>query len=247
MPKRLKIDVWSDIACPWCFIGKRRLETALREFPHADEVEVEWHAFQLDPAAPRVRDKSVPHNERLAKKYGVSVERAKAMNDRLVGIAAEEGLAFDFERIQPGNTFDAHRLLALAKQRGLQEALEERFMHGYLCEGAAIGDPATLLSLATDAGLDADEAQGVLASDLHARDVHGDLEAARDLGIDGVPFFRIGRYGVSGAQPAELLLTGLQRAFDELPAKLERLGEGGSADGPVCGPDGCVEEPSAPR
>jgi predicted DsbA family dithiol-disulfide isomerase len=236
MAKRLTVDVWSDIACPWCFIGKRRLEAALREFPHADEVDVHWRSFQLDPAAPRVRDKSMSHTERLAKKYGVSVERAKAMNDRLVGIAAEEGLAFDFERIQSGNTFDAHRLLHLAKQRGLQEALEERFMHGYLCEGAAIGDPATLLSLASDVGLDPDEVQSVLTGDLYTHEVRADVDAARELGVDGVPFFRIGRYGVSGAQPAQLLLTGLQRAYDELPAALEPL----SGQGASCGPDGCT-------
>jgi predicted DsbA family dithiol-disulfide isomerase len=235
MATRLKVDVWSDIACPWCFIGKRRLETALREFPYADQVEVDWHAFELDPSAPRIRDKSLSHHERIAKKYGTTPERAKAMSDRLVGIASSEGLAFDFERIQSGNTFDAHRLLSLAKQRGLQEALEERFMHAYLCEGAAIGDHDTLLRLATEVGLDVDEVQALLVSDLHAREVRADEEAARDLGIDGVPFFRIGRYGVSGAQPSELLLRGLMKAWEELPAQSVSLGDAG----PTCGPDGC--------
>lgn len=235
MAAPLKVDVWSDIACPWCFIGKRRLEAALREFPHAAEIEVEWRSFQLDPAAPRVRDKSLSHAERLAKKYGVSVERAKAMNDRLIGIAAQAGLAFDFERIQSGNTFDAHRLLHLAKRKDLQEQLEERFMHAYLCEGAAIGDQETLRGLAIDVGLDADEVQALLAGDLHARDVHTDVELARALGIDGVPFFKIGRYGISGAQPAELLLSALTRAYDERQAELEQL----AAEGPTCGPEGC--------
>jgi predicted DsbA family dithiol-disulfide isomerase len=235
MPKRLKVEVWSDIACPWCFIGKRRLETALREFPYADEVEVEWRSFELDPRAPRVRDKSLTHNERLAKKYGVTVERAQAMNERLSSVASEEGLAFDFERIQSGNTFDAHRLLHLAKDRGLQEALKERFMHAYLCEGEAIGEPEALQRLATSAGLDADEVQAVLATDQYAGEVRADQAAAQQLGVDGVPFFKIGRYGASGAQPAELLLKILDKAWGELPAPLEKL----SADGPVCGPDGC--------
>jgi predicted DsbA family dithiol-disulfide isomerase len=235
MAKRLKVEVWSDIACPWCFIGKRRLETALREFPYADEVEVEWRSFELDPRAPRVRDKSLTHNERLAKKYGMSVERAEAMNARLVGIAQEEGLAFDFERIQSGNTFDAHRLLHLAKQRGVQDQVKERFMHAYLCEGEAIGEPEALQRLATDAGLDADEVQAVLATDQFASEVRADQGAAQQLGVDGVPFFKIGRYGAAGAQPAELLLKILDKAWGELPAPLEKIG----ADGPVCGPDGC--------
>jgi len=235
MPKRLKVEVWSDIACPWCFIGKRRLETALREFPHGDEVEVEWRAFELDPRAPRVRDKSLSHNERLAKKYGVSVERAEAMNARLTGVASEEGLAFDFDRIQSGNTFDAHRILHLAKERGVQDPVKERFMHAYLCEGEAIGEPDTLQRLATDAGLDADEVHALLATDQYAAEVRADQGAAHQLGVDGVPFFKIGRYGASGAQPAELLLKILDKAWSELPAPLERV----SADGPVCGPDGC--------
>jgi predicted DsbA family dithiol-disulfide isomerase len=200
---------------------------------------VEWHAFELDPGAPRIRDTSLSYAERIAKKYGVSPDRAKAMGDRLTGIAATEGLAFDFERIRSGNTFDAHRLLSLAKQRGLQEALEERFMHAYLCEGAAIGEQETLLGLATDVGLDVDEAQGLLATDLHAREVRADEEAARELGIDGVPFFRIGRYGVSGAQASEVLLSGLMKAWDELPAQPVSLGTDGPTRGPTCGPDGC--------
>ena len=235
MSPRLQIDVWSDIACPWCYIGKRRLEAALREFPHADQVAVQWRSFQLDPRAPRVHDKSLGHNERLAKKYGVTVERAQAMNDRLKGVAAEEGLDFDFGRIQSGNTFDAHRLLHLAKARGLQDQVEERFMHAYLCEGEAIGDPETLQRIAVDAGLDPEAVQALLATDQFAADVRADQREAGSLGVDGVPFFRIGRYGAAGAQPAQLLLQILERAWSELPKPLERVG----ADGSVCGPDGC--------
>jgi predicted DsbA family dithiol-disulfide isomerase len=235
MAKRLQVDVWSDIACPWCFIGKRRLETALREFPHADEVEVTWRAFELDPSAPRIRDRAVSHTERLAKKYGVSIERARAMHARLADVARAEGIEFDFERIQSGNTFDAHRLLQLAHVRGVQDQVKERLLHAYLCEGEAIGDADTLRRLAADAGLDAEEASELLASDQYASEVRAEERAAHELGIDGVPFFRIGRYGVSGAQPSELLLQVLEKAYSELPAPLERI----TADGPVCGPDGC--------
>lgn len=240
MAKRLQVDVWSDIACPWCFIGKRRLESALREFAHADEVELTWRAFELDPSAPRVRDRALSHSERLAKKYGVSVERAQAMSARLVGVARDEGLAFDFERIQSGNTFDAHRLLHLAHARGIQDQVKERLLHGYLCEGEAIGEADTLLRLARDAGLDADEASELLASDLYGPEVRADERTAQQLGIDGVPFFRIGRYGVAGAQPAEVLLRVLDTAFSELPAKLELVVAGPTAEGDVCGPDGCA-------
>jgi len=236
MQSRLQIDVWSDIACPWCYIGKRRLETALREFVHADETQVLWRAFELDPQAPPVRDKSLSHTERLAKKYGMTVERARTVSARLTSVAADEGLAFDFERIQSGNTFDAHRLLHLAHERGLQDAVKERFMHGYLCEGEAIGERETLQRLATDAGLDSDETAALLATDLYANEVRADQSTAHQLGIDGVPFFRIGRYGVAGAQPAELLLSTLHKAWDELPAALKRVE---ASDGPVCGPDGC--------
>ena len=233
MAKRLQVDVWSDIACPWCFIGKRRFETALREFTHSDEVEVTWRAFELDPSAPRIRDRSLSHAERLAKKYGMSLERAKAANARLIDVARGEGLAFDFDRIQSGNTFDAHRLLHLAHVRGIQDQVKERLLHAYLCEGEAIGDPDALQRLATDAGLDAGEVSALLASDLYASEVREEQRAAHQLGIDGVPFFRIGRYGVSGAQSAELLLQVLDKAYGELPVQLE------VEEGAMCRPDGC--------
>jgi predicted DsbA family dithiol-disulfide isomerase len=238
MRSRLVIDVWSDIACPWCYIGKRRLETALREFVHAEETQVVWRAFELDPRAPRVRDASLSHTERLAKKYGMTVERARAVSDRLTSVAADEGLAFDFERIRSGNTFDAHRLLHLAHERGVQDQVKERFMHAYLCEGEAIGEPQTLQRLATDAGLDPEEAHALLSTDLYADAVRAQQAQAHQLGVDGVPFFRIGRYGVAGAQPAELLLSTLHKAWDELPAALQRL-PASDADAAVCGPDGC--------
>jgi predicted DsbA family dithiol-disulfide isomerase len=237
MAKVLPIDVWSDIACPWCYVGKRRLESALTQFPHADQVEVTWHAFELDPSAPAQRDTQQSYAERIAKKYGSGVARAKEMVDRMLGIAAADGLAFDFEHIRPGNTFNAHRLLELAKRHGLQGQLKERLFQGYLSEGAAIGDPETLLRLATEVGLPVEEVQAVLSSDAHAAEVRADEAEARALGVDGVPFFVIGgRYAVAGAQPAELLLQALTQAWNELPESVERLSV---EQGAVCGPDGC--------
>jgi predicted DsbA family dithiol-disulfide isomerase len=233
----IKIDIWSDIACPWCYIGKRRLEGALRRFAHAGDVVTTWHAFELDPSAPAVRD-AQSYVARLAKKYGIGVPQAQGMIDRMVRLAAGEGLPFDFERIRPGNTFKAHRLLHLAKLRGLQDALKERLLRGYLSEGEPIGEDAALLRLATEVGLDADEVQSVLSSDLYADDVRADQNEARTLGVDGVPFFVIGnRYAVAGAQPEELLVQALTRAWDELPEAPERL----EGDGAVCGPDGCAD------
>jgi predicted DsbA family dithiol-disulfide isomerase len=154
---------------------------------------------------------------------------------RMVETAAQDGLAMDFEHIRPGNTFDAHRLLHLAKQRGRQDALEERLFAAYLCEGQPIGEPDVLLKLAEQAGLDVDEAQAVLATDTYAKEVRSDIAHARTLGVTGVPFFVVGEhYGVAGAQSPETLLAVLTRWWDETPdLSLE-------AQGPVCGPEGCV-------
>src|ERR1700742_319753 len=137
MAKTLTVDVWSDIACPWCYIGKRRFETALAQFGQRDSVVLHWRSFELDPSAPAQRDNAQPYAERLAKKYGSSVAQAEQRIDHITELAAAEGLPFDFERIRPGNTFNAHRLLHLARERGLQPALKERFLRGYLTEGVA--------------------------------------------------------------------------------------------------------------
>ena len=235
MAKQLSLQIWSDIVCPWCYVGKRRLEAALARFPHRAAVSVSWRAFELDSSAPAVRDHE-PYAQRLARKYGGSAAQAQTMIDRMVGIAKADGLDFDFSRARPGNTFDAHRLLHLAHGRGKQDALKERLFRGYLSEGEAIGDRATLAKLADDVGLDADEVQAVLASDQFAREGRADEAAARAIGVDGVPFFVIAdRYAVAGAQPADLLLSALTKAWSELP-ELEQLE---SSAHELCGPDGC--------
>jgi predicted DsbA family dithiol-disulfide isomerase len=234
--KKLRLDVWSDIACPWCYVGKRRLEAALARFPQRDAVEVVWRAFELDPSAPRERERTVSYAERIAKKYGSSVADAEGMITRMSDVARADGLDFHFEKIRPGNTFDAHRVLHLAADRGRQDAVKERFLRGYMTEGEAIGDPEVLVRLAAEAGLDAEEVRAALADDAYAREVRTDEAEASDLGIRGVPFFVIGgRYAVSGAQPAELLLRALVQAWSELEAKPVPL-----AEGAACGPDGCV-------
>lgn len=231
---QLRIDVWSDIACPWCYVGKRRLESALRSFPHAQDVEVVWHAFELDPGAPKERDPRVSHVERLAKKYGMSVEQASKNSARLVDTAREEGLAFDFQHIRSGNTFDAHRLVHLGHRHGRQDAIKERFLRAYLEQGQLMSDHGTLLRLAVEVGLPEGEVADVLASDQFTEEVRADEQQARELGITGVPCFVLdGRYAVSGAQPPQTLLDALNQAWSEREPKQE------FAEGALCGPDGC--------
>lgn len=233
---KLRIDIWSDIACPWCYVGKRRLEQALEQFPHKRDVDIVWRAFELDPSAPRVRDGSQTYAERLANKYGTLPAQAQGMIDRMVDTAAADGLELRFDRIRPGNTFDAHRLLHLAHEHGTQDALKERMLRAYMTEGQAIGERDVLVSLARDAGLDDQEVRDLLDGDRCAEEVRQDEALARELGINGVPFFVLaGRLAVSGAQPASVLLAALERAWSALhePA-LETF-----AEGAACGPDGC--------
>ncbi len=234
MAKKLAVEIWSDIACPWCYVGKRRHEQALARFPHADQVSVRYRAFQLDPSAPAVDDGSLTHAERLARKYGVTTAQAQTMTDRLVSTAAQDGLEMNFGILKTGNTFDAHRVLQLARERGLGAELKERLLRAYFCEGARLGEHAELLRLASEVGLEPDEVQAVLSSDQYEREVRADQAQARSYGISGVPFFVIGRYGVSGAQPAELLLEALTKAWDEAPDELHS-----PASGALCDAEGC--------
>lgn len=231
----LPIHVFSDIACPWCYVGKRRLEAALARFEHREAVTLTWRSFELDPSAPRVSEGGLSYADRLAKKYGVPIPQAEAMLQRMTDTAKADGIEMRFDLIKPGNTFDAHRLLHLAGERKRQDELKERFFRAYFTEGEAIGDTAVLQRLATEAGLDADEVASVLQSDSYAYEVRTDQQQARSSGISGVPFFIIGRYGVSGAQPADLLLEVLGKAWAELPQAEETI----AGDGATCGPDGC--------
>jgi len=237
---KLRIEVWSDIACPWCYVGKRRLEAALARFPHRAEVEVVWRAFELDPAAPRERARDVSYAARLARKYGSTVAEAEARIARTTQVAAAEGLDFRFDRVRSGNTFDANRVVHMAGERGVQDAVKERLLRAYMTEGEPIGDPATLARLAGEAGLDADEVRVALAGDACAEEVRRDEQEAAELGIDGVPFFVFGgRYAISGAQPADVLLRALTLTWQETSAVTVPSDAAADADSPACGPDGC--------
>ncbi|MQA04528.1 MAG: DsbA family oxidoreductase [Streptosporangiales bacterium] len=210
----MRIEIWSDIVCPWCAIGKAQLEAALAEFEHADGVDVVWRSFELDPGAPAVREGD--YAAMLASKYGTSLAGGQAMIARMTEAAADAGLGFDLERARPGNSFDAHRLAHLAADHGRQSAVVQRLMRGYLSEGEAIGDPATLLRLAADAGLEPDQVRDTLDSDAYADAVRAEEHEALELGVTAVPLFLLDRrLAIPGAQPVEMMLQALRRATRE--------------------------------
>jgi predicted DsbA family dithiol-disulfide isomerase len=207
------VEIWSDVVCPWCYIGKRRFEEAASRFEHADDLEVVWRSFELDPHAPPERTgDAVAH---LARKYGVTREKAQAMEDSVTRTAAKVGLEYHLDRARRGNTFDAHRLLHLAGDRGVQGELKERLLAAYFTDGEPIGDRATLARLAIEAGLDAVEVHDVLEGDAYSEAVRRDERLATGLGATGVPFFVFGRAAaVGGAHSPEILLEALGHAWD---------------------------------
>jgi predicted DsbA family dithiol-disulfide isomerase len=213
----MQVEIWSDVVCPWCYLGKRHFEQALERFPHRDEVEVIYRSFELDPSAPPgVTALTV---EVLASKYGLGLEQAREAQRQMEQRAAQAGLTFHMEDLRSGNTRDAHRLLQLARARGRQAELAERLHRAYFTDQASIFDHPSLAGFAADAGLDRDEALVVLASGEYGEAVDADEEVARSFGVSGVPFFVIDRrYGISGAQPAETIAAVLDRVWAETEA-----------------------------
>ena len=210
----LTVEIWSDVVCPWCYIGKRRFEAALEGFEHRDEVTVLWRSFELDPEA--ARETVGTATERLAGKYGMSIERAMELHAEMTERAAGEGLEYHLDKARGGNTFDAHRMIHLAATYGHQAAAKERLLRAYFTEAEDITVWDTLVRLMGEVGVDADEAREALRLDRFAEDVREDEALAVQLGIQGVPFFVFDRrYGISGAQPSELLLGALERTWDE--------------------------------
>ncbi|MFJ6831001.1 DsbA family oxidoreductase [Streptomyces sp. NPDC091209] len=235
----MRVEIWSDIACPWCYVGKARFEKALDAFPHRDEVEVVHRSFELDPG--RAKGDIQPVLTMLTKKYGMSEAQARAGEENLGTQAAAEGLAYRTRDRDHGNTFDMHRLLHLAKARGRQDELIGLFYRANFAEERTVfGDDERLVELAVAAGLDTDEARRVLADPTaYADDVRADEREAAELGANGVPFFVLDRtYGVSGAQPAEVFAQALAQAWGERPQLTLIQDEG--ADAEACGPDGCA-------
>lgn len=234
----MRIEIWSDVVCPWCYVGKRRLETALAGFEHADDVEVVYRSFELDPSAPE-------HGHELstgviARKYGRSEAEMRQMQQQLTDLAAEEGLAFRLFETVHTNTVDAHRLLHLALETGgpaRQRELKEALLSAYFEQARNVGDHDVLTEIAVAAGLDEARVRGVLASQEYADAVAADIAQARAYGASGVPFFVVDqKYGVSGAQSAEVFAQVLRQAWADAHPVLQTVG----GDAEACGPDGCA-------
>ena len=235
----MKVEIWSDVVCPWCYVGKRHFEEALAGFPHRDDVSVEWRSFELDPSSPPVVDASM--SQILQRKYGMSAEQADETNARMTALAAGVGLEYHLDRVQAGNTFDAHRLIHLAASHGRGDAMKERLLAAYFTEARAIGDRDTLLALGVEVGLDSSEVERVLDSDDFAIEVRNDEARAVALGANGVPFFVIDEaIGVSGAQPVEVLAGALEQAWAASHPVAMVAGDGPAGDGAACSDGACT-------
>ncbi|MGD0881571.1 MAG: DsbA family oxidoreductase [Acidimicrobiales bacterium] len=209
----MKIEIWSDVVCPWCYIGKRNLEAALAEFAHADRVTVEWRSFELDPTTPERVGLSM--DEALERKYGMSPDEASSANRHMTELAAKVGLDYHLDRVQIGNTFNAHRLIHLAGTVGSAGGMKERLLAAYFTEGRSVSDPQELAELAAEVGLDPARTAEVLEGDEFAAEVRADEARATELGCTGVPFLVIDeRMAIPGAQPPDVILRLLGRVWD---------------------------------
>lgn len=234
----MKVEIWSDVMCPFCYIGKRKFEKALNEFEGKENIEIVWKSFQLDPST--VTDPSLSTIDHLAEKKGWSKEQAKETTAHVSNIAKQVGLDFHFDKAVVANSFDAHRLSHLAKKHGKQNDLEEKLFSAYFTEGKNTADHDTLSQIAIEIGLDKNEVNDLLKSELYADKVEEDIDQAQQIGVRGVPFFVLDRkYAVSGAQEPDAFLQALTRAYGEHQKAnpLQQLHTEGSAD--ACGPDGC--------
>ncbi len=219
----MKIEIWSDFACPWCALGLYRLDAARAQFEHGDAISVVHRAFELDPRAPAQRTLGMA--EAVGKKYGYSAEQVEAGHHRLTALGSEVGMEFHFDRVQLGNTFAAHRLAQSSMGSGHEDALVKGLFAAHFTDGRLLSDPEVLLDVAERAGLEADHARAVIDSDAFATEVRADEAAAHELDVTGVPFFLInGRWPIPGAQDVETMLRILQRAWDRTEAP---VGDGG--------------------
>ncbi len=232
----MKVEIWSDVMCPFCYIGKRRFEDALQNFANKGEIEIEWKSFQLNPHMQT--DTSINIDQYLAEVKGFSIDHARQLNAQVTQMAAAAGLTYNFDKAVVANSFNAHRLSHLAKKHGLGVAMEEQFFKAYFTDGKNIDDTETLAALGAEIGLDADEIKNILKSNTYADDVKHDIEQARDLGIQGVPFFVLNnKYAISGAQAVPVFEQTLEKAFadwqlENAKPALEII------EGESCGPDG---------
>ncbi|ACJ33987.1 DsbA family oxidoreductase [Anoxybacillus flavithermus] len=233
----MKIEIWSDFVCPFCYIGKRRLEEALSSFPHRENVEIIFRSFELDPNAKKETSLSI--HEMIARKYGISVDEAKRANADIGKQAAALGLTFHFETMKPTNTFDAHRLAQYAKEKGKLDEVVERLFYAYFTESKRISDRNVLLELAEVAGLDRKEVEMMLDSERYAEHVRNEEAIAAQLGVRGVPFFVLNqKYAISGAQPVDVFRQALEKVWaeEQQSSSLQSLAE----EGKICTDENCA-------
>lgn len=210
----MKIEIWSDVMCPFCYIGKRNFETALEQFSNKNGIEVEWKSFQLDPSLPEVQDSN--YTDYLMVSKGLGRPQVEGMLNNVTQMAKGVGLEYDFDRAVMVNSFKAHRVLQLAKMRGLGDAAEERLFRAFFTEGRNIADDDTLLELGKEAGLNETEIRSSLSDERYSDMVRQDIQEAQAIGVTGVPFFVFNRkYAVSGAQPPQAFLQTLEKAYTE--------------------------------
>lgn len=231
----MKIEIWSDVACPWCYIGKRRFETALAQFPHRDSVDVEWKSYQLDASVPEHYDGT--ELDYLSKRKGMAPDQVKQMFAHVTDTAKGEGLDYHFDKVVVANSFTAHRLIHLAATHGKQDAAKEQLLSDHFEHGKDIGNQDYLTELGAALELPAGEVAELFSTDKFTKEVNQDINEARAIGVTGVPFFVIDRkYGISGAQPAELFSQALNQAWQEANPLIPV----GASDAEACGPDGCA-------
>jgi len=213
---KMKVEVWSDIMCPFCYIGKRHYETAINQFPDRNNIDLEWKSFQLDPTIPKTFAKKQNLFEYLADSKGISVQQSMQMHQKVLNMASQAGLNFQFDNAVVANSFDAHRIIQMAKTKGLGDEAEERFFKAYFTEGKDLANCKILSLVGNEIGLNDDEINLALTDDLYAYKIKRDVKEADAIGISGVPFFVFYRkFAVSGAQPAQLFLQTLQKSFAE--------------------------------
>lgn len=233
----MKVEIWSDIMCPFCYIGKRRFETALQQFPGKEDIEIVWKSFQLNPTMKTEPDKNI--NEYLAEAKGWTLDYAKQMNAHVTNMAKEVGLHYDFDKAVVANSFDAQRLVQLAKANRKGDEMEERLFKAYFTEGKNTADQATLIQLGTEIGLDPATIKKVLASNEYADKVEQDIYEAQQIGVRGVPYFVLNdRYAVSGAQASETFLGALNKAWGEWEKEKPVVTDISNDNAAVCTTDG---------
>jgi protein disulfide-isomerase len=236
---KMKIEIWSDIACPFCYIGKAHLAEAMKNLPDSDQIEIEWKSFQLDPTLPKSTDKTLFAS--LAESKGITMEQATNMTVQVKGMAQKAGLVMDFDRVVPVNTFDAHRLLQFAKTQGKGDAVKLALLKAYFTEGADVADAETLIGLGLKAGLPEKDLRETVNGDAFAKEVQSDIAEARQFNISGVPFFVVDRkYGISGAQPAAQMEATLEKALTEWKVANPKVALE-MTEGAACKPDGACD------